>query len=165
MRFAAPVSEAAYVTQLAHGADNVWSNACIRMGQLLVELPPTASAGPAGWLDPYQQVLMQTTALLIYAVARQQHADPATVTAEDLRTWLGVAQQTSLRAGLATMLQAAGHDLDHQEQSDDRVVAVWREATHEDDHLPTIDGTFGLTVGWGLQHLAGRLFASPESTA
>lgn len=160
MRFSAPISEPAYVAQLAQGIDSAWSAACSRMGEVLAGLPPSDSAGPAGWLDPHQQILMQATALLIYAMARERHADPATITADDLRAWLATQRPKSLRAGLANMLRA-GHDVsrDHGrwEGTDDPVLALWWEATHEDDHVPTIDGTYGVTVGWGLHQLAGKL--------
>jgi len=166
MRMAAPVSEAAYIAQLAEGTDNVWAAACTRMGRLLADELPSEPVMPAGWLNPYQQILMQATALLIYALSRQQRTDPAAITVEDLRTWLASQRQKSLIAGLATMLHAAGHNVhrDHQrwEGTDDQVLALWWEATHVDNHDPTIDGNFGLTVGYGLHQLADRLSAATD---
>jgi hypothetical protein len=165
MRTAVPAAEAGYVVQLAQADAGPWGASCRRMGDLLALHPQTTS--PAGWLDPHRQILMQATALLIYVVAHDRQADPAAVDAADLLAWLDAHPvsrpvRQSRRAAMAMTLLAAGHAVALSSSREDRrgwdttdpVAVIWRAAVHEDDHEPTIDGTYGLTLEVGLQQLA-----------
>jgi hypothetical protein len=167
MRSAVLLSESAYVTQLAGDDAGRWSACCARMGELIASWP---SSAPRGWLDPYRQVLMQTTALLIYVVARKQGTDPAAVSPRDLLGWLAAhpvpapSRELSRRSRMAAALRAAGHEVPdvvtrrdrHACDTRDPVVVAWLAATYEDEHVPTIDGTYGVSLEVGLNDLAAR---------
>jgi hypothetical protein len=171
MRFAVPLPETAYVTQLAGGDAGLWGACCDRMGEL-IESWPRGGSFAAGWLDPYRQVLMQATGLLIYVVVQERRADPVAVSARDLLGWLDAhpvpapSREFSRRSTLAAALRAAGHEVSdmvtrrNRRECDtgDPVVVAWMAAAYvDDDHVPTIDGTYGVDPEVGLQQLTARV--------
>jgi hypothetical protein len=167
MRSAVAVPESVYASRLADADRGAWRASCTRMSDLIAARPqPTSTDGV--WLDPHRQVLMQAAALLIYAVAHERSIDPVSVTAGDLRGWLDThcaPQPESRREVLAATLNAAGHVLplttsryDRREwDTTDPVVVTWLETVFADDHVATLDGTFGVSLEWGLQQLAALL--------
>jgi hypothetical protein len=167
MRFGSMATAEQYASGLAQGDDGLWYAACEQAGALItVRCRPGPSARV---MDAHQQVLIEATALLIYGLAFHRQTAPAALSAQDLLGWLDThAPVRHWRDALATLLQAAGHDAPFEHCGrhwlvDDPVLATWTRTVHEDDHVPTIDGTYGLYLENGLQGLVALLRLPQDS--
>lgn len=74
-----------YAEQVAAGDTGSWRAATRRAADMLAAPHPTIELPR---IVPMQQILLQTTALLIYGLAQSRHADPGTVTGNDLAGWV-----------------------------------------------------------------------------
>jgi hypothetical protein len=74
-----------YAAQLAAADTGWWRSSTRRAADLLAPQHPIISLPR---MLPLQQVLVQTTALLVYAISRSQGADPTAVTGNQMAGWV-----------------------------------------------------------------------------
>lgn len=161
MRSANGVNAVQHAAALVGDDAGLWRASCHRAGDVITVRRPAGPPPSEMWMEPHLQVLVEATALLVYGLARHQHAKPATLSPQDLLGWLdryGPAQDSPprWRTALAAMLHTAGHETSRPGRAGDDadpVIAAWQKTLQEDDHVPTIDGTYGLFLEDGLAGL------------
>lgn len=136
----------------------VWAESCAR-----------AAALCASWRDwtgsPHDQMLLETTAILVYGLARRHNRSPDTIGQQELRDWLieQAAAGTRRRDGIADMLRDAGHATPEPgratalHRTGDPVADIWHDLTAISARPATIDGTHGLSVEDGLATVTDAL--------
>jgi hypothetical protein len=148
-------SFAAYADAVAGGDAGDWAAACRRASAVI---EPHRAWRTNIYRDLWQMSLLESTALLIYALARSRGTTPDAITEGVLLAWL-TAQPQPRSVEVARLLQAAGHaapaptNAKYAPWSEDQVTRVWQALQNPYDNYIHDELVHGPNINYGLDGL------------